>query len=316
MEQLLWILSLLAGMLVLSASSGLFVNSLVHLGRSLKIKEYVLSFLIIGFAVAIPEYFIASIAISNDLPDIVFANAFGTSIVAISLIAGMIAIFNKKLSTKKLLNSKEYSHIGLSILLPMIFVFDGVINRFEGVVLLISYFIFMLYLYNARKNYKLVIKETKTRGIWLFTSAILALISSYFSADFVVDTLKNINQITGVSLLLITLTLLAPIGAIPELLFEFNLIKQKESHLSFGDLFTSVVTNTTFVIGFISIIKPLHIIMTPLVIFTFLFLTILVIVFGIFIRTKIELSRKEGITLVGLFMMFIIGIFWIYNTLL
>jgi len=316
MEQLLWILSLLAGMLVLSASSGLLVNSLVHLGRSLKIKEYILSFLIIGFAIAIPEYFIASIAISNNLPDIVFANAFGTSIVAISLIAGMIAIFNKKLSTKKLLNSKEYSHIGLSILLPMIFVLDGVINRFEGIVLLISYFTFMIYLYSARKTYKLVIKETKSKSMWLFISALLALISSYFSADFVVDTLKNINQITGISLLLLTLTLLAPIGAIPELLFEFNLIKQKTSHLSFGDLFTSVVTNTTFVIGFISIIKPLHIIMTPLVIFTFLFLTILVIIFGILIRTKAELSKKEGITLVGLFITFIIGLFWIYNTLL
>jgi len=123
---------ILAGMLVVTAGSGLLINSIVHIARSFKIKEYLVVFLIIGFAVAIPEFALGYYSSLYGFPEIAFANTIGTAIVSLTLVAGLIALFKKEFSTKSFFQVHDYTHLSLTIVLLILLAMDGVLSTTEG----------------------------------------------------------------------------------------------------------------------------------------------------------------------------------------
>ncbi|MEI7579509.1 MAG: hypothetical protein WCJ58_05755 [bacterium] len=312
MQEFIWIIQLLSGMLVITAGSAILIAALIHFARSLKINESIIAVILVGFASALPEYVIAVNAYIYKVPELIFANAIGTSIVSLSLIAGMIAIFKKDFSTKKILSSYQYIILSIAVTLPILFSLDGTISRLEGILLLIVFAFYIIHLWINTKNIKLNFPETNKKNAFLLLAMFLATFSIFLSGEFLVSAMQTISFNSGLSIFLITIALLAPIGAIPELIYEFELIRKKESSLTFGDLFTSIVINTTFILGIISVFSPIHVVISPTITFSLLFLSILILIFNILIKTKERLSWKEGILLVMLYTIFIGSSFLIY----
>src|SRR3989304_8269588 len=113
MEILLLALQILAGMLIILPGCGLLIFSLIHIARFLRIKDYLIVFVIIGFATALPELFLGLNAAAQNYSNIALGNAIGTSIAAISLVAGIVAIFNKQFKTSKFFASHDLTHLSI-----------------------------------------------------------------------------------------------------------------------------------------------------------------------------------------------------------
>ncbi|KXK26432.1 MAG: putative calcium/sodium:proton antiporter [candidate division WS6 bacterium OLB20] len=302
-------LTIFAGMLVLVGASGLFVHAVSSAGRILKLREFSVVFVLLGFATVAPELFIGLNAVHAGIPELAFGNAIGTSIASLSFIGGMIAVFSHSFKTKNFFHHRDLSSLTISVVLLFLLASDGYLSRLDGTVLLIAFAYYLLNLIQYRKAFSLKIKEPKkTLAVHLFIM-LVSLLAMHFSSQAIVFAGKDLAVTTGLTPFLIAVALIAPIGAIPELIVELELVRSKLSNLSFGDLFTSVVVNSTLVIGILSAVSPFTVQVTELVQFSVLFMVIILMLFNYFVRSRDELSWQEGLFLVISYFFFITSIF-------
>ncbi|HLD03321.1 MAG TPA: hypothetical protein VJC17_00950 [Candidatus Dojkabacteria bacterium] len=313
MEILYDTLKLLAGMLIILPASGLLIYSLIHITRYLRMRDYLVVFLVIGFATALPELFIGLQAASSNHPNIALGNALGSSIAAISLIAGVVAIFNKEFKTSKFFTSLDLTHLSISVILLSLLASDGYLSNIDGILLLISFTYYLLSIYTSPAQYKLPeIKVNKKYLLLYLFVAVISVLGIFFVSQSVVASTINLAKSTSLPTILIALTVLAPLGAVPELIFELEINKKSISKLTFGELFTSVLVNCTFIVGIIALIKPFAIEKNILFYSTALFLVLLLIAFNSFLRSRQMLHWKEGVILVIAYLVYLGSNFYIY----
>ncbi len=304
-------LQIFAGMLVLVAASGLFIHSLVHVGRMLKIREDLIIFVLVGFATALPELFIGLNAIITNTQDIAVGNAIGTSIAALSFVAGMVAVFSRKFKTDSFFEHHDLTTLSVATVFLFILASDGALSRLDGAILLV---VFIYYLWNViDQKHKLTVKVAESRHN-LFVHIVVLLItgvSIFLASQYVVFSAYFLEQLTFLPGVLIALVLIAPMGIVPELIIEFELIRNRSHKLSFGDLFTSVIINTTLVVGLVAFIKPFGIGNQMLLSFSGVFLLLVILLFNLFAKSRKEIDWKEGLILVLAYFMFIINCFLI-----
>lgn len=307
-NSLLLILGLLAAMLVLIPVNGLIINALGFLGQSLKLKREVLITLIIGFAVSIPELLIAINAIYYNQPELAVGNAIGTGLVLMTLVAGLIAIYTKSFKTNKMFTKKHLVFMSLSASLPIILSFDGRISRTDGVILIITYLAYLLILFATKSSYTVVAQKTNKNKMWLNISIVIfGTIIAYLAANIANYISKEIYLATNFSLFFIGLIFVAPLGAVPELIFEMELNKVGKSNLTLGELFTSIVTNTTLIIGITALFAPISIATNIVFYFSAFFFVLVLILFNIYIHTKNSLDWKEGLMLIIAYLVFLLS---------
>ena len=313
MEILYDTLKLLAGMLIILPASGLLIYSLIHITRYLRMRDYLVVFMVIGFATALPELFIGLQAASSNHPNIALGNALGSSIAAISLIAGVVAIFNKEFKTSKFFTSLDLTHLSISVILLSLLASDGYLSNIDGILLLISFTYYLLSIYTSPAQYKLPeIKVNKKYLLLYLFVAVISVLGIFFVSQSVVASTINLAKSTSLPTILIALTVLAPLGAVPELIFELEINKKSISKLTFGELFTSVLVNCTFIVGIIALIKPFAIEKNILFYSTALFLVLLLIAFNSFLRSRQMLHWKEGVILVIAYLVYLGSNFYIY----
>jgi len=300
-------------MLIILPASGLLIYSLIHITRYLRMRDYLVVFLVIGFATALPELFIGLQAASSNHPNIALGNALGSSIAAISLIAGVVAIFNKEFKTSKFFTSLDLTHLSISVILLSLLASDGYLSNIDGILLLISFTYYLLSIYTSPAQYKLPeIKVNKKYLLLYLFVAVISVLGIFFVSQSVVASTINLAKSTSLPTILIALTVLAPLGAVPELIFELEINKKSISKLTFGELFTSVLVNCTFIVGIIALIKPFAIEKNILFYSTALFLVLLLIAFNSFLRSRQMLHWKEGVILVIAYLVYLGSNFYIY----
>ena len=139
--------------------------------------------------------------------------------------------------------------------------------------------------------------------------AVIGLVVAYLASYLVNLKVAELSGASMLPLFFIGLLVLAPLSAIPELIFEFELHKRDLTELSLGELFTSLVTNTTLILGIIFLISPFSIANKVLFNFTGLFMCVILVMFNIYIRTKNELDWKEGLVLILSYILFMLSAF-------
>lgn len=309
-------LQIFAGMLVLVAASGLFIHALVQVCRHLKIQEFYIVLIVIGFATALPEFFLALNAAVFNFPEIAFGNAIGTSIASMAFIAGIIAIFGRKLETKTFFKTHDMVTLSLGIALLSILGSDGIVSRFDGLLLIVVFFYYLWNILDRKDVLKLKIKPTNMSPLSHLIVMVFAGFGMILSAKYVLTSTVDLQLSSGLPGFMLAVVLIAPLGAIPELIIELELIRSKLNNLSFGDLFMSVVVNSTFIIGLLALVRPFTITAGPVFTFSGLFLIIIILIFNFFVRTRDQLDWKEGLLLLIGYFFFIICNFLVYNAAL
>ena len=306
---ILLIFELLATLLVLIPLNGLLINSLGYLGQRLKFSREFIIVLIVGFAVSLPELLITINSWFFGQPELALGNAIGSGIVMISLVTGIFAIFNKNFRTNKIFSSNQLVFMSLSATLNIILALDGTISRVDGAILLIVYGIYIYTLVNHKNNFSIEshLKFQKQKTVLNIIVFVLALAGASIAAYFVNSISREIFINSAFPLFFIGLIIVAPFGAIPELLFELQLSNKGKSSLALSELFTSLVTNTTLIIGLTALVNPFNITTNILYYFAALYFVVLLAIFNVLVHSKNELDWKEGLLLLLSFLVFIIS---------
>ncbi|MCK5520137.1 MAG: calcium/sodium antiporter [Candidatus Marinimicrobia bacterium] len=140
----------LLGFLGLVLGSNFLVDSAVFIARIFGVSEIVIGMSIVAVGTSLPELAASAVASLKKQTDISIGNIIGSNIFNMFFVAGGISLIKPiPVDNKIFFFEIPVMFLYVLLLFPIILISGG-IKRWQGILLLISYFIFNIYLYYAR----------------------------------------------------------------------------------------------------------------------------------------------------------------------
>jgi cation:H+ antiporter len=136
---------------------------------------------------------------------------------------------------------------------------------------------------------------------------ILAAAVLIFSAAMMVKLAIAIAESLNVSVFLIGLFLVAVGTSLPELSFATESIRKRQVGMALGDLFGSVVANSTLILGLVAVISPMRLPngWQEYALAAAAFGVVFLLFWGM-VRSKKKLERWEGLVLIAAYLIFVL----------
>ena len=298
------------GFLLLVVGGEFVVRSSVAISLKFNISRFVIGMTVVAFATSLPELIVSVNAALSDSPAIAINNVIGSNIANIALVLSIISILSFLKVDKNFYKRDWPIMFGFSILLIIFCITEQILNRFEGVILVISLFFFIYYSLKKSNNESIaddiddkLVSATNTKIIiWLIISSV----SLYFGAEFLVNGAVNFAKQINISEAVISVSIVAIGTSIPELAASLIAIAKKEKGISIGNLIGSNIFNIGSVLGITAIIKPIQIAQEIIErdIIWMLFFTLLLIFMAI-LPKRDNLGKLKGFIILLLYFTFI-----------
>jgi cation:H+ antiporter len=307
MSTIAHILILVISLLVLAKSADLVVNNLVKLANHLRWSTFIVSFIILGAASSTPELFVGINSVLENTPQLSLGNIMGATVVLLGLIAGLTAALSGKVVLEASFTTKDLLIMNFIIALPLLLLMDGKLTRFDSLIMIVAYFVYVIRIYNERD--KLAHRISLNRNIKIKNTVfllVIGLVALAVAANYAVDSALAIAQIFQIPPLMIGILLFSIGTNFPELTIALTSVRRKQKTIVLGNVMGSATTNT-LVLAFVALLRPFEIADFSTFIISALFLILTIVSFSIFVKSKNEISRKEGIALLCLYSLFVIS---------
>jgi len=264
---ILAILAVAAGLPLLVWSADRFVEGAAVTARYLGMPPLLIGMVIVGFGTSAPEMVVSAIAALQGNPGIALGNAYGSNIANIGLVLGLAAVVHPITVHSRILR-RELPILTAVTALGAFQIWDGVLTRFEALVLLGTFTALMAWTIRQGRREKPdalrtdVEAELETR-IMSRGHAILRLIAGLLlltaSSRLLVWGAVEIARRLGVSDLIIGLTIVAIGTSLPELASSIVAVRRGQCDLALGNVLGSNLFNTLAVVGIAGVIHPMAI---------------------------------------------------------
>ena len=247
----LYILIFVVSLVVLVKGADYFLNSSEKIGLSFGLSPFVVGVVIVGVGTSFPELISSFVAVLKGVPEIVVANAVGSNIANILLIIGISAIVAKKIKSKTNLTDLELPMIGIITAIFLALSFDGLISKFDSLILIISFLVYLVYsIFNKptdESKEELVKKpKIKTRDIVLL---ILGLGGLVVGSKYLIDSVISLSAILNIAPGAISVAAVALGTSLPELLVSVKAAIKGSPEVALGNVFGSNAFNLLMVVG-------------------------------------------------------------------
>ncbi|MFA5368698.1 MAG: hypothetical protein WC303_01670 [Candidatus Paceibacterota bacterium] len=320
MLTLFYALIFFASCLAFYFSGEMIIHSLVKVAKILRWKEFVVSFLVMAIVASLPNLFVGIIAAINKIPILSFGDIIGGNLVDLTLAIGLAAIFSKKaIPAKSKTIQTTLLFTSIAAVLPLILALDGEVSRIDGVILILFYICYLIWLFSKKERFSKDCEETPSKlrkirktnySLFNALKIIGGLLIFVLAAQGIVSSAQHFAATFGWSLILIGLFIVGIGNSAPEIFFAISSArKSNDSHkwMVLGDLMGAIIGPATFVLGTVALICPIKIgDFSPFAVAR-IFTIIAIIFFFIFIRNDQKISKKEAAFLLMIYMTFVIS---------
>ena len=261
MTPMLWIGVFILSLLALVKGADFLLGSAERIGKYFKLPAFVIGALIVGIGTSLPELASSIAAVLSGESEIVVANAVGSNIANILLVAGLSAIVGRTIVSTKNLVNLEVSLLMLSTVLFLGVAYDGVITQIEALLVTLSFIIYFCYLLFHREDVDTqaigdpVTEITlKDYGLLVLGSALLGL-----GANYLIESVIAISQIFNISPGVISISAIAVGTSLPEILVSVKAVMRGQTDMAFGNVFGSNVFNMLMIVGTVGVFTELAI---------------------------------------------------------
>jgi len=134
---------ILTGLICLGKGADFVVNSAVFIARSFGFSELFIGLSIVAFGTSLPELATSVVAVSKDESDISLGNVVGSNLFNICMVMGTVGLLNP-ISIDSSLNRFEFPAMLFLSCLLLIFARSGYkINRSQGLIFILSFFLYV-----------------------------------------------------------------------------------------------------------------------------------------------------------------------------
>lgn len=266
----------IASLVALVKGADFLLTGAERVGKYFKLPPFVIGALIVGIGTSLPELASSISAVLADTGEIVVANAVGSNIANILLVAGLSAVVgrqvmkgskgkgvvgNKIVSTKNLLNL-EAPLLVISTVLFLGVAYDGVVNRGEAVLITAAFLVYLGYLLFHESDDEdeepndegEEVKQLLPKDYFMLVggSALLGL-----GANYLIHSVVELSEIWQINPALISASAIAVGTSLPEILVSVGAVMRGRMDVAFGNVFGSNVFNMLMLVGTIGLFTNL-----------------------------------------------------------
>ena len=304
------VLFILAGLLLLIAGGHWLLKAAVDLSLKLNIPKIVIGMTVVSFATSAPELIVSVNAALDGFPDLALGNVVGSNIANLSLVLA-ITILLSPIDVNRNFYTTDWPVMMLASLLFFFFIyFDGEIQQYEGIIMVVCLFLFLVYLLRFQKKAVIEKELVVSPALPLYQTALflgIGGIALWGGSELLIRGAVGMATLFGVSERIIAVTIVSVGTSIPELAASVIAILKKEKAISLGNLIGSNIFNLLAVLGITSIITPITVMDQGLLssdIFWMLGISFLILPL-VFIPKGLRLGWRDGIILVGIYLTFV-----------
>jgi len=297
------IVALLA-LIIIMKSASYAITAISDYAQKTGISEHFIGLLVVSIGTSLPELCTAIFASLANNGAISLGNVIGANVIDVTVVMGLTAIFGRKIFVKDGLGGTFYMILAL-VCLPLILGLDGKLSKYDGIILILAFCIYVLTLIKKEKRFGKLKAEVKLKNIWknIFvfggTIAALLLAARWFvlSAATMAYMLEIPNFLMGIIFVAVATTL-------PELTVNIKSILRKHSGLAFGGIMGSVAANISLIVGIAAVINPIYFSTTRFIVSSIFMISVVFIALLLLRRRRI--NWKHGIFVTSLYILFII----------
>ena len=270
------------------------VDSASKIAKRLGISELVIGLTILALGTSAPEFAVSILAALKGVGNIAIGNIVGSNIFNLGFILGGTAIIHS-LKTSRILIVRDGFFLLFGTFILLFFLWDLTLTKFEGGVLFSLLILYLGYLYVKREP--LETKQVMGKMYWwdpLMLIGGLAMV--LVGAHFMVESAINLARYMGVSEWVIGATVIAAGTSAPEFATSLAAALRSRYGMSVGNLIGSDIFNLFGVLGVAGILNNITVSLDARM--HLVFLSLMVALVLVFMRTGWVVSRREGYILV------------------
>ena len=279
---------------VIAKGATWLVDSASKIAKRLGISELVIGLTILALGTSAPEFAVSILAALKGVGNIAIGNIVGSNIFNLGFILGGTAIIHS-LKTSRILIVRDGFFLLFGTFILLFFLWDLTLTKFEGGVLFSLLILYLGYLYVKREP--LETKQVMGKMYWwdpLMLIGGLAMV--LVGAHFMVESAINLARYMGVSEWVIGATVIAAGTSAPEFATSLAAALRSRYAMSVGNLIGSDIFNLFGVLGVAGILNNITVSLDARM--HLVFLSLMVALVLVFMRTGWVVSRKEGYILV------------------
>ena len=279
---------------VIAKGATWLVDSASKIAKRLGISELVIGLTILALGTSAPEFAVSILAALKGVGNIAIGNIVGSNIFNLGFILGGTAIIHS-LKTSRMLIVRDGFFLLFGTFILLFFLWDLTLTKFEGGVLFSLLILYLGYLYVKREP--LETKQVMGKMYWgdpLMLIGGLAMV--LVGAHFMVESAINLARYMGVSEWVIGATVIAAGTSAPEFATSLAAALRSRYGMSVGNLIGSDIFNLFGVLGVAGILNNIPVSLDARM--HLVFLSLMVALVLVFMRTGWVVSRREGYILV------------------
>lgn len=319
-----WLLSaLLFGIaaVLLYFAGELLVSGLLRLSRFFHVEEFVVAFFIMAFAATVPNFFVGITSALAGIPELSYGDVMGNNMVALTIAVALAILFSpqKALSLENKTIRTTTFLTAIAALLPLTLITDGVLSRTDGIVLILFFFLYIVWLFSRRDRFSKIYEQAtvlpdvqgRKSALTAIIKVIIGLLTLAVAAQIIVHAAVLVASSLGISLMLIGVLVIGLGGALPELYFTIVSARKGENSMILGNLMGAVIIPATLVLGVVSFISPIYNENLEFPLIGRVFLAAVALFFLYLSRTKNAISQNEGFFLICMYAAFVLALVFI-----
>ncbi len=304
------LLFIVLGLVLLIAGGNWLLKSAVALSLRLYIPKIVIGMTVVSFATSAPELIVSIKAALDGFPDLSLGNVVGSNIANLGLVLAITVIMGSIDVRKSFYTTDWPVMIVASLLFCGFIYFDGILEQYEGIILVSFLFVFLVYLLRFQKT--AVVDEMPEDDVPLPLYKIVLFLGMggtalWGGSELLIDGAVGMASSFGVSDRVIGITIVSIGTSIPELAASVIAVLKKEKAISLGNLIGSNIFNLLAVLGITSIITPITVMDEGLLssdIFWMLGISFLIFPL-VFFPKGLRLGWRDGLVLLAFYATFI-----------
>ena len=301
---LLWAGIFVVSLVALLKASDWFVDASEKIGLSLGISPFVIGVTIVAFGTSLPELASSIVAVVGGESEIVVGNVIGSNVANICLVLGIVAIVAGTIKMDFSVLDIDVPVLVASSVLLWTFTSDGVIGWLDGLLLVGMLVVFLINSFRTHGGEKVTASHA---GWQAYALLIVGAVGVYFGAKYIVESIQNLSEEMGIASGVIAASAVALGTSLPEVIVSVAAARKGKPGMAVGNVVGSNIFNSFGVMGvpafFGDVLVPAEQIAFPLP-----YMIGITVLFA-FMAAANNVSRWEGVMLVGMYLIFLIELF-------
>jgi cation:H+ antiporter len=302
-------LVLIVGVAGLWLGTELTVCSALAISRRQQLSEFFVGLVILSIGSDLAELAIAVDAgikslMGQDASGVVVGTSIGSVIAQIGFVLGLGGLISYLTLPRQFIYKHGSVLLGATVLLAMV-ALDGVVTRFEGLILISLYAIYIFALMNGENVPEEEPEPVAGGGFrsWLMLATGLAVV--IFSSEATVSSVVKLARAFDISEALIAVLIIGIGSSLPELSISISAILKKKTQMSVGNIIGSNILDTLLPIGVAAVISPVFF-ERQLLYFDIPFILVLTGTVLFFFLRKRGIKRTEGAIILSLYLGYVL----------